>query len=393
MPRGVKPPKPRPDFPLFAHATGRWAKKIRGKLHYFGRWEDPQAALEKWLDQKDDLRAGRTPRSRDGLTVRDLLNRFLTAKRHLVDTRELAERTWQDYHDAGERIGRAFGLTRLVDDLRPEDFAVLRTTLAKIRGPIPLGNEIQRVRSIFKYAFDASLIDKPIRFGPSFKKPSKKIIRQARQARGLQMFEAAEIQRLLKKAGPQLRAMILLGVNCGFGNHDVGTLPIAAVDLKRGWIDYPRPKTAVERRCPLWPDTVKSLKSVLSVRPEPKDQAHEGLVFVTKYGGSWAKSAADNPITKETRKLIDGVGIKRPGLGFYGLRRAFETIAGDARDQIAVDFIMGHAPADSDMSAVYRQRITDERLIAVTEHVRKWLFGDTELKRDDTKSKRSRRPK
>ena len=32
--------KPRPDFPLFPHQPGRWAKKVRGKLVYFGKTAD-----------------------------------------------------------------------------------------------------------------------------------------------------------------------------------------------------------------------------------------------------------------------------------------------------------------------------------------------------------------
>src|SRR3954468_7983208 len=93
----VKPTKPRPDFPLFAHATKRWAKKIRGKLYYFGPWSDPDGAEAKYLAEKDALHAGRRPRSDpDALTVKDLANHFLTAKQELVNTGELSPRTWAE---------------------------------------------------------------------------------------------------------------------------------------------------------------------------------------------------------------------------------------------------------------------------------------------------------
>ena len=38
--RSDKPRKPRPYFPLYIHATGRWAKRVRGKIHYFGKHAD-----------------------------------------------------------------------------------------------------------------------------------------------------------------------------------------------------------------------------------------------------------------------------------------------------------------------------------------------------------------
>jgi hypothetical protein len=162
-----KPAKPYADFPLFPHATGRWAKKIRGKFHYFGPWADADGALKKYQEQRDDLHAGRTPRVQaDGFTVRHLLNHFLTSKRHLLDTREITNRTFLDYHGTCGRVGECFGLTRLVDDLAADDFGRLRASLAKTLGPVALGNTIQRVRSVFKYSYDAGLSDKPMRFGP-----------------------------------------------------------------------------------------------------------------------------------------------------------------------------------------------------------------------------------
>src|SRR5204862_3087737 len=113
------------------------------------------------------------------------------------------------------------------------------------------------------------------------------------------------------------------------------------------------------------------LKDVLAERKEPKDAANAGLVFVTKQGGSWHKETGDNPISKEMRKHLDALGINGHR-NFYALRHTFETIGGEAKDQVAVDHIMGHAR--DDMASVYRERISDERLKAVSDHVRIWVF-------------------
>ena len=59
------------------------------KNHYFGTLADPTAALNKYLEERDDLQVGRKPRTRgEGLTVRELVNRFLSAKKSLMDNRK-----------------------------------------------------------------------------------------------------------------------------------------------------------------------------------------------------------------------------------------------------------------------------------------------------------------
>ncbi|HZN35405.1 MAG TPA: tyrosine-type recombinase/integrase, partial [Pirellulaceae bacterium] len=171
------------------------------------------------------------------------------------------------------------------------------------------------------------------------------------------------------------KAMILLGINCGFGNSDCGTLPLAALDLTGGWVNYHRPKTGIDHRCPLWPETVKAIKAALAKRPTPKSDDAEATVFVTKYGASWAGSAVHNPVSREFGKLAKEQDVART---FYDLRHTFRTVADECRDQPAVNSIMGHA--DASMAATYRERIADDRLRAASDHVRRWLYPEVVAK-------------
>ena len=373
--RPDKPAKPRPDFPLFPHAAGVWAKKIRGKMHYFGPWDEPDAALAKYLEQKDALHAGRKPRADPGeATVKDAANAILNAKQAAIDAGELSPRTRREYKSACDEVVACFGKTRLLADVGPDDFAELRKKLAGKWGPVRLGNQIQYVRSVFKFAYESGLIERPARFGPGFKRPSKKTLRLERAKKGPKLFTAEEIRRMIDGAGTPLRAMVLLGINCGFGNADAGRLPLPAVNLESGWVDFPRPKTGLPRRCPLWPETVEALRQALARRPDPKDPTHAGLFFLTQRGGPWAVDQPGGPVSAETVKMLRRLGINgRKGIGFYTLRHTFRTVADGAKDQPAADHIMGHEVAH--MSSVYREGIADERLKAVAAHVRRWLFA------------------
>ena len=151
---------------LTANGNGQWSKKIRGKIYYFGTWSDPDAALKRYLEVKDDLHAGRKPRSKDGFTVKDLCNHFLTTKQHLRENGEITNRTFIDYNRTTDKIVDHFGKSQLVEDLAPEDFISYRRKLSKTMGPVGLGNEIQRARTVFGYAWKECLIDKPVRMVP-----------------------------------------------------------------------------------------------------------------------------------------------------------------------------------------------------------------------------------
>ena len=219
-------------------------------------------------------------------------------------------------------------------------------------------------------------------------KTCRKAKSKAQQTNGKKLFAVEEIRRLIDAASPQLKAMVLLGINGGMGNSDCASLPLSTLDLDGGWLDFARVKTGIDRRIPLWPETITALREVIANRRKPADEADAGLVFLTKFGLRWVrygfdetkrlgktiiKAKTDNQLAKTFGKLLDELKLRRQGIGFYALRHTFETIAGGSKDQVAVDSIMGHI--DSSMAAEYRHAIDESRLKAVVDHVHVWLFG------------------
>jgi len=389
--------KPYDDFPLYPHATGRWAKKVRGKTHFFGTTrgdEDGQKALARWKEQQDDLRAGRVPRSKDeaGLRLADLCNKFLAGKRIDQSAGRLSPRTYVEYARTCGLLIDIFGRDRLVSDLGPVDFETLYNKLSDKHGLTTIGREVTMVRSVFKYGLEMDLLDKAVKFGPRFKSPSKTDKRKLRgknkREHGARVFTAEEIRRLIEAAPAQLRAMIFLGINGGLGNSDLANLPKSALDLDGGWIDYPRVKSGIDRRVPLWPETVAALRAVIGKTIKAKDAADADMVFLTRTGQRWVRydliekeneagklevtGRADDAVAKAFAKLVRELDIYRRGLSFYTLRHNCETIGGGCRDQVAVDQILGHC--DNTMSAEYREHVEDERLRAVVDHIRSWLL-------------------
>jgi integrase len=399
-----KPRKPYPDFPLTPHPNGTWVKKIKGRLYYFGRWyvrvegkltrvegDGAQAALNEYVEKREGIYTGRTPRVEgDGLVVRELCNRFLTSKLRRVETGEMGQRSFRDYKMVTDFIVNQFGSNRLVDDLAADDFAALRTAMARKWGPVRLANSITRVKSVFKYGTDNGLIERAVRYGSEFNKPDKSVMRRHKAKNPAKLFTAEEVRAMidgalvvgengpeLVKPDPTLRAILLFGINAGFGNTDVAELKSAGLHLEGGWLDYPRTKTGVPRRVPLWAETVAAVRDAEAVRPKPAETRDCGKVFLTSRGNSFIRvgeRATKDQVAIQFARLVTRLGIHRKGVGFYSVRHTFRTVADGCKDQPAIDHIMGHSK--DDMASVYREKVEDDRLRAVANHVRKWLWPE-----------------
>lgn len=340
-----------PNFPLYAHANGQWAKRIRGKICYFGKWEDKEGALKRYLAEKDYLLSGVVPPSQSGHTVLEVCDRFIEAKKLEVATGELSSRTFDDYYRNCQLLVRAAG-DMVVECMFPDDYQRIRSELAKDVGMTTLSNRIRMARIALRYISEIS--DFSPRFGKAFKEPSARLKRRSRMESGAKMHSREQILEALQTDNRNIRCMIWLGINCAMGNVDCSRLKWSHLDLENGWHNFHREKAWIERRAKLWPETIGALREI---------EARGEYVFHTKFGNTYSSTAISHEVAK--------AGIK-----FSWLRKTFRTVADETLETMAIRTIMGHARSSTNMDHVYVQKVVDDRLEFISMYVHEWLLGN-----------------
>jgi len=343
-------------FPLTLHPIGQYCKKIRGKLYYFGT--DRKLALERYLEQAAYLHAGKQPRPRpagDRLSIKTLCNLYLDHQESRAAIGEIRLRQISDLISLLKSFVRFMGPNRPVSDISTVDLQNYRNKLINTRkSPNTINNRVAAVKAMYNWALDNEIIDTAPRL-----KAVKKITLRKREK---PVFATRQVQALPEKACVQMKAMIWLGLNCGFGCTDCAELEWENLDLENGRVRMPKGKTGIDRNLPLWPETVRALKEV------PK---RGELVFYTRIGNPWVRTVRskekdgtekytkDDAVTKAFSKLMKKTGIKVPkGVGFYSLRRTAATIAAHSGDPFAVQKLLGHA--DVKMASTYVQNISEQ---------------------------------
>jgi len=223
-------------FPLTLHKTGQHCKKIKGKLYYFGT--DKKTALNRYLEQAAYLHAGKLPKPKcagDALSIKTLCNLYLDHQDARAMIGEIKLRHISDQISLLKAFVRFVDPNRLLSDISTVDLQNYRKKLIKAgKSPNTINNRIAAVKAMYSWALDNEIIDHSPRL-----KAMKKITPPKREK---PTFTVQQIQKLLKNASIQLKAMIWLGLNCGFGCTDCAELRWKNLDLKNNRVSFPRGK-------------------------------------------------------------------------------------------------------------------------------------------------------
>jgi len=251
------------------------------------------------------------------ITIKELANRFMAAQ--MANWRNRQETLKSYKHWLGRFIrdhqgARAHGYT-------VEQFAHWKLSLKK-RGYAPetINHFLSAVRAIFKFAEEAGLLDG----SPNLRRVKNERTPKA-GSREKPIYSFEHLRDLLTNADIQLKAMILLALNCGFGPKDLHDLLRDDIEGQR--VTLPRSKTGVCQTYLLWPETCELLDRIKQERQDRikrlakrgRVRSDNGHVFVTRFWKAWSKDA----IAEQFRKLCKKAGV--PCYGFYRLRHCAST--------------------------------------------------------------------
>ncbi len=328
-------------FPLTRHPTGQYCKKIRGKMYYFGA--NKKEALESYLSQAAYLHGSNNSQKtvNDSMTLKQLCDIFLKYQFSKVKANAITAQHYNDQVSSLNMLMGFLGQSSRIKDVSTLDLQNYKQKLKKQynRSGHRLNLHISNLKTLFHWGKKNDILQRI----PNIDAISRsKIINKQRI-----VFTHDQISKLLAVADIQMKAMIWLGLNCGFGCTDCSELQWKNLDLVNGRVIFPRGKTGVPRDLPLWPETILAITKV------PRKGK---LVFYTAKGNPFVRNVlkADangkegycpvNTISTKFSRMIKKADMDVPkGTGFYTLRRTAATMAARPGDPFAVQRLLGHA--------------------------------------------------
>ena len=343
-------------FPLTLHPTMQYCKKIKGKIYYFG--SNKTEALQKYLDQATHLHGCLEDVQKpadDNMTLKYLCDMYLKFQFSKVQANDLTAGHHNEQIGSLNKLMAFLGRSLKIKNILTIDLQNYKRMIQKSHVSVcRLNLHISIMKAMFHWARKNDILENI----PNIDAVSRgKIVHCEKFT-----FESGQIKKLLHAADVKMRAMIWLGLNCGFGCTDCAGLKWTNLDLTNARVRLPRRKTGILRDLPLWLETVEALEKV------PKTGK---LVFYTSRGNPYiqtlfksdgngnGKYTTLNTITTKFSRLIKRTGLDIPkGTGFYTLRRTAATIAARSGDPFAVQRLLGHA--DLQMATRYVQDVSKQ---------------------------------